>query len=253
MMFRSSLRHPIERRGQQRLTRIAREHRSNRRMEQCLDDSAVVRFAPYVSEGSSCTTTPIGGGLEVMFAGPSSTERPELERFVMHAFERKHDAVVRTFMPILIGCRDRDRRLRSVVGLRAATSGPLYLERYLARSAEGLIAARTGQDARRESIVEVGNLAGRNCRGALCLVAALPGLLLALRFEWIVFTATRAVRGMLASLEAPVTELGLAAEACVAQGLDQWGRYYRNDPRVCAAWLPSARQIPAFASRMSRH
>src|SRR6188768_948523 len=63
----------------------------------------------------------IGGGLQLSFAGPVSPSRVEFEQFVMRAFEREHDAAVRTFMPLLVGCRDRERGLRSVVGLRPAT------------------------------------------------------------------------------------------------------------------------------------
>jgi hypothetical protein len=105
----------------------------------------------------------------------------------------------------------------------------------------------------RDGMVEVGNLAGLNCRAAVRLVASLPGLLLAMRFEWVVFTATTTVRQMLAAFGAPVIELARAGEACAAGGLDRWGRYYRNDPRVCAGWLPLARDIPAFATRTPEH
>jgi len=47
-------------------------------------------------------------------------------------------------------------------------------------------------------VVEVCNLAGLNCRAAMRMVAALPAYLLASEFRWIVFTATSAVRGILA-------------------------------------------------------
>jgi hypothetical protein len=221
-------------------------------MEPSLDDATAVRFAPLTREDAPRTGARIGGGFEMLFAGPESPERPELERFVVSAFEREHDAVVRTFMPMLVGCRDRERRLRSVVGLRATGTVPLFLERYLDRPAEDLIAAKTGRTVRRDGIVEVGNLAGLNCRAAMRLVASLPGLLLSLRFEWVVFTATTTVRQMLAVLGAPVAELARAGEACAAGGIDRWGHYYRNDPRVCAGWLPYARRIPAFAVRMPR-
>jgi hypothetical protein len=219
-------------------------------MEPSINDATADRFAPFTCDGAPHTTRPIGAGLEVIFAGTESPDRPELERFVMHAFEREHDAVVRTFMPMLVGCRDRERRLRSVVGLRAAPSEPFFLERYLDRPAHDLIADKTGRAVRRDGIVEVGNLAGLNCRATVRLVASLPGLLLSMRFEWVVFTATITVREMLAAFGAPVTELARAGEACAAGGIDRWGRYFRNDPRVCAGWLPSARELPAFAARI---
>jgi hypothetical protein len=222
-------------------------------MEQSLDDATAARFAPFTREDVPHTTLPIGAGLEMMFAGPGSPVRADLEQFVVQAFEREHDAVVRTFMPVLVGCRDRERRLRSVVGLRAASAEPFFLERYLDRPAHELLADSSRRAVHRDGIVEVGNLAGLNCRAAVRLVASLPGLLLAMRFEWVVFTATTTVRQMLAAFGAPVIELARAGEACAAGGIDRWGRYYRNDPRVCAGWLPLARDIPAFAARTHGH
>jgi hypothetical protein len=41
-------------------------------------------------------------------------------------------------------------------------------------------------------------------------------------------------------------ELSTADRARVAGGADEWGRYYMNDPRVMAGFLPSARAIPAL-------
>jgi hypothetical protein len=107
----------------------------------------------------------------------------------------------------------------------------------------------SGRDVRRDRIVEIGNLAGRHCRASVRLVASLPGLLLSMRYDWVVFTATRTVRSMLETLGAPLVELAPAGEACAAGGVDRWGRYYSTDPRVCAGYLPLARTIPAFAGR----
>ena len=195
----------------------------------------------------------IGGGLQLSFAGPVSSCRAEFEQFVMRAFEREHDAVVRTFMPLLVGCRDRECGLRSVVGLRPAAGQALYLERYLDRPVDEVIGVTSGQDVRRDRVVEIGNLAGRNCRASVRLVASLPGLLLSMRFDWVVFTATSTVRGILETLGAPLFELAPAGEACAAGGIDRWGRYYSSDPRVCAGYLPLARTIPAFAGRSRGH
>ena len=191
----------------------------------------------------------IGGGLELVVADPGHADRVRLEQFVADAFAREHEARVRTFMPLLVGCRDAERRVRGVVGLRRADSGPLFLERYLERPADELLSESAGHAVPRDRIVEIGNLAGCHCRAAARLIAALPPLLLAQRFEWVVFTATRVVRGMLDAFDAPLIDLAPAAEACVAGGVDEWGRYYATDPRVCAGYLPLARRLPAFNAR----
>jgi hypothetical protein len=214
-----------------------------------LNDATPDRLGLLLGAGPSRVAPATAGHLRLGFAGPACPERPEFERFVVRAFEREHDAVIRTFMPVLVGWRNRDHELCSVVGLRNAAAGELFLERYLDRPVHEAIGAASGREVRRERVVEIGNLAGGHCRAALRLVATLPSLLLALRFEWVVFTATRTVRGMLETLGAPLIELGPAAEACVTGGTDRWGRYYSNDPRVCAGWLPNAGEVPAFGGR----
>lgn len=180
-------------------------------------------------------------------ADADAPERGELEAFVAEAFRRGHDATVASFMPTLLSLRDGSGRLRSVVGLRGAVPQALYLERYLDLPVESAIAAATGRAIRREQVVEVGNLAGSNCRAAVRMVALLPSYLLSLEYRWIVFTATSAVRGILQGLGAPLVELARADGTRVAEGPDRWGRYYDTDPRVLAGYLPLSRRIPGFS------
>lgn len=162
------------------------------------------------------------------------------------AFKRRHEATVASFMPTLLSLRDSAGGLRGVVGLRPAASRALYLEQYLDRPVESAIASATGRAIGREQVVEVGNLAGVNCRAAIRMVALLPAYLLSLDYQWIVFTATSTVRGILQSFGAPLVELGRADGARVAGAPDRWGRYYESDPRVFAGHLPASRAIPGF-------
>ena len=180
-------------------------------------------------------------------ADAGAPERGELEAFVAEAFRRGHDATVASFMPTLLSLRDGSGRLRSVVGLRGATAAPLFLEHYLEQPVEAALATATGRAIRREQVVEVGNLAGSNCRAAVRMVALLPSYLLSLEYRWIVFTATSTVRGILQGLGAPLVELARADGRRVADGPDRWGRYYDTDPRVLAGYLPLSRRIPGFS------
>ena len=199
---------------------------------------------------------PVGsshGRLRLAEAGHGDGGRPELEAFVRAAFARSHAAEVHSFMPSLIGFRDREQRLRGVLGLRPAATGPLYLEQYLDLPVEAAVSAATGRTLQRADIVEVGNLAAANCRSAVRMVAQLPSWLLARDFSWIVFTATRTVRQILLGFGAPLVELARANGARVAGGLDSWGGYYDHDPRVFAGYLPDSWRLSAFTQAGQDH
>ena len=196
---------------------------------------------------------PLGRALRLASVGTGSPERLELEDFVGAAFKRKHDATVTSYLPTLLSFRDAAGALRGVVGLRGAGEHRLYLEQYLEQPIEAAIAAAAGRSVRREQVVEVGNLAGTNCRSAVRMVALLPSHLLARDFNWIVFTATSAVRGILLGFGAPLIELARADGARVANAGDEWGRYYDTDPRVFAGFLPDSLQIPAFVPAAHDH
>jgi hypothetical protein len=176
-------------------------------------------------------------------------QRRRLERFIEHAFARHHGATVRAFMPRLLALEGRRGRVCGVVGFRNAAAEPLFLERYLDKPVELALADQVGGQVARERIVEVGNLASLSCRAACHLVAALPRILLADGNQWIVFTATSAVRGMIAKFRAPVIELARATRDRL-EDADEWGRYYDNDPRVVAGYLQNGIAPAAGAELM---
>ena len=172
---------------------------------------------------------PLGSSLRLAAAESGSSERAELESFVGDAFVRKHDATVTSFMPTLLSFRDPAGALRGVVGLRGAGDQPLYLEQYLDQPVESAIASACAARSRRE-VVEVGNLAGANCRTAVRMVALLPAHLLAHHYQWIVFTATSAVREILLGFGAPLIELARAEPRASRAGIRPVGQVLRDRP-----------------------
>jgi hypothetical protein len=198
-------------------------------------------------ERNSVRSPPDVADSRLIICEPASEQRQELERFIRATFAASHGAQVSSFLPTLLALQDAGR-IRSVAGFRPATHEALFLERYLDRPIEEVLAARmraqrpdailSRQPIVRSEIVEVGNLAGTHCRAAFRLVLALPQLLLSRGYRWIVFTGTRTVRGLLNAYGTPLIELGPAHGACVNGMADDWGRYYEADPRVMAGYLP---------------
>lgn len=172
-------------------------------------------------------------------SGPQAADRAELEAFVGAAFRRQHGATVRAYLPVLVGLRDAAGGLAGVAGYRAGAEGPLYLEQYLAWPVEDIIASRLGAGAiARTAIAEIGNFACRDCATAATMVGVLAELLRERRHDWVVFTATRTVRGIMRHMGLRLTELALAQRSQLVAA-DDWGRYYDKDPRVMLGYVPS--------------
>lgn len=170
--------------------------------------------------------------------------RAEAEAFVRRRFLRSHGAHISTFMPTLLLLTDGDDEIAAVAGFRSAAREPLFLERYLPVPIEQAITSQCGAHVQRTEIVEVGNFAALDSRRAKILMSFMPPWFLERSARWIAFTATTSIRRILSAMGGRCMEIGVADGARVAGGADEWGRYYSNDPRVMAGYLPSARRIP---------
>jgi hypothetical protein len=178
--------------------------------------------------------------------GRDHARRAEAEAFIRQRFLRTHGAHIATFMPTLLLLTDGADDLCAAAGFRSAAAEPLFLERYLTVPIERAVSSRACTAARRSDIVEVGNFAALDSRRARILMSFMPAFFLEQSARWIVFTATASIRGILAGLGGHCIEVSAADGARVAGGADEWGRYYSQDPRVMAGYLPSARRIPAL-------
>jgi hypothetical protein len=178
----------------------------------------------------------------ISLCSSNAAERPELERFIREAFERKHGAVVRSFMPVLLGMRNENGTVIGAAGYRSAAYEQLFLEQYLGEPIEALIARRnSGVQVARAEIAEIGNFACRDCASAIRMVGILATFLLDQRHRWVVFTATSTVRGIMRKIGIRLAEIAHAEPSRVAITADDWGRYYLSDPKVMLGHVPSYR------------
>jgi len=143
-------------------------------------------------------------------------------------------------MPSLLVLAEPAGPLEGAAGIRRADAGALYLERYLDEPIEDRIERCSGVRARRSAIVELGNFACRDSRVAGMFMSLLPATLLGRGLSWIAFTATLPVRRILQRLGGRTFDLAPADGACARDGADDWGRYYSQQPRVLAGYLPHA-------------
>lgn len=168
-------------------------------------------------------------------SGPQAEDRLELEGFVRYVFRRAYGAKIKYFMPQLMSLRNEQGSLLAVCGLRHASEGELFLERYLEASVEAVLSLHTGVDVARQEIVEIGNLSVAEPSTIRCLLASVSLYLHGTSAEWAVFTGIPALRNSLMKLNMQLEILGDAKITALPENeRAAWGSYYDECPQVMA-------------------
>ena len=168
--------------------------------------------------------------------------RSAVEKFIRERFFEHYGAHIQHFMPCLLALVDDDGILRGAAGLRSAASGPLFLERYLARPIEQEILLRNGRVLNRNEIVEVGNFGTLAPGSARVLIVALTDLLVAQGFRWICFTGTPMLINSFQRLGLSPLCVGQARPECLGDEVADWGTYYQTNPKVMVGEIMGGQQ-----------
>lgn len=177
--------------------------------------------------------------LELVICSPQDADpdlRRQMESVVTGHFARIYGANVTRFMPLLLGLRQQGQIL-AVVGLRPAADEALFLEQYLDEPVAQLISQR-GLSARRENVIEVGNLVSTSPGLARLLIVALTHYLHSSGFQWVAFTGTPALLNSFSRLTLSPIDLGAADPARLGDSASEWGSYYDTRPHVMAGYIP---------------
>ena len=121
-----------------------------------------------------------------------------------------------------------------MAGWRCAGTEQLFLENYLDVPIETAVSRLAGRPVDRQRIVEVGNLAAEVRGGGVEVILTLAAHLDRLGFEWVVFTATSELIGMLRRLGLPPLALAAADPERLGADAGAWGSYYATHPVVVA-------------------
>ncbi len=191
------------------------------------------------SEQKSGAATPQYHNSDCYLLDSDHPRRATWEAFIYQRFKSVHGAEVDHFLPVLLGC-DEAGRPGAAVGICPGDRGTMFLEQYLEAPIEQLIARLQEQPVSRGSIVEIGNLVVTSRTAGLALMLTLTALLARHEFKWMVFTATNAVERMLNRLGYAPFYLADARIECLGDKAGQWGRYYKNRPRVLVGSIDHA-------------
>lgn len=162
-----------------------------------------------------------------------SDDRQGTEQFIYQRFAHQYGANLRFFLPLLLSASTEDG-IKAALGFQSA-SQPLFLEQYLDCDIDTTLALLTQSQIERERVVEIGNLASGRQRATQTLFLLLAQILHGAGYEWVVFTANRAVRTWMATLQLPTLLIREADPARLDDKGASWGRYYDDRPVVLAA------------------
>ncbi|MFF7107207.1 thermostable hemolysin [Pseudomonas sichuanensis] len=190
------------------------------------------------SQWSNLLPLPIGSHadhhahLSLHLAGDSTREG--LEHFIHQCFATVHQADVQHFLPELLALHDSHGRLIAAAGMRPASQGPLFLERYLDVPLEAAVSRVAGISLDRICMVEVGNLASLSAGSARIMIIAVTWLLGTRGLEWVAFTGAATLINSFQRLGLMPTVLASADPDRLQGQADQWGTYYHQRPQVFA-------------------
>lgn len=202
---------------------------------------------PAGDDGAGADLHPPPGGPRFALHPMGDPRRAEVEDFVRGVYAEHYGARVGAFAPMLVSLSDGER-IVAAAGYRSAAQ-PLFLERYLDRPVERLLAGLAGAP-KRAAIVEVGHLASRRAGEGRRLILRLAQHLGSLQVQWVVSTLTEELRQVFARMGVQPVALGIADAARLGDDAADWGSYYDHRPLVLAGSLPLA--LRRLAPRIAR-
>ena len=192
-----------------------------------------------------------GAGHRVEWIDRAHPDRMDVQRFIADIFRRRHGAEIQYFTDVLIGCRDRDGKWAAALGFTPLACRGAFLEQYLDRPVEQVIARHEGpgnprHPVSRWDIVEVGNLAAIRAGAARSLILLMTRYLHRRHFRWVVFTATRELANSFARLSFAPVAMAPADPRKLNGAANRWGTYYDNRPQVMYGDIDAAHeQLPS--------
>lgn len=170
-------------------------------------------------------------------------DRRAVETLISASYAVNYGATVVGWAPMLVSLAV-DGRMCAAAGYRGADR-PLFLEQYLAAPIEEILSEQHGTPITRARVVEVGHLASIQHGAGRRLIRVLAQHLAACGYQWVVLTATRELRLMLARMGARFVTLADADPRLLGpEAAARWGTYYAHAPAVIAGeLLPNLRRF----------
>lgn len=161
-------------------------------------------------------------------------DKSHVESYIQARYEKAFNAHVDEFMPMFVAIYNQQQQLLSACGYRVASDEALFLEQYLDKPADDMMSNEFGQIIERHKLIEFGQLASFSHGMSPMHFMLMAEHLVALGYEWCIFTATDPLYAMMCRLGLQPTILANANSASVTDAQYKWGTYYHHQPKVSA-------------------
>jgi hypothetical protein len=175
----------------------------------------------------------------VSACAPQDATRAALERYIASIFHAAYGATVMEYLPLLCSL-EWNHSYTAALGLRGATSGDLFCEKYLDLSIEGQARCEFARRVRRDEVMELGNLVASQPGQAVSLYLLVVRAMSRAGINYLVFAANRAVRASIRRCGFATRELCAADPGRLGEGAQEWGSYYEGQPMVVMADIREA-------------
>lgn len=170
--------------------------------------------------------------------------------FAKELFKQHHDAQINPQYSQWHSISAESGEPLAVLGYRGAADGPLFLESYVSQPIEQILSARFGRFFERREIVEIGCFAA-NPSPALIRLWLDAAKLLGGGYTVAVATLTAPLREYFARVGLPLIAIQRASQSRLCDADESWGRYYEQNPWVCAGMIADgAHALARYAERL---
>lgn len=178
-------------------------------------------------------------GINIDLFSKDSPEYSVIEDHIYAKLKKKYSFDTPYSFPYLLSLTCNNH-ICATIGICAAESGPLFLEKYLKYPVEQEIGMCFKTAIRRESIVEAGNVISSWRGNNQLLFILLLDLLLRSDREWLTLFSNKEIDPVLKKINFTTIPLSQATVKMFADGKEQWGSYFHVAPRIVVLHIPSA-------------
>lgn len=177
--------------------------------------------------------TPAGTELPVVdVCYYSAPERETLERYISSVFHAAYGAKILDYLPLLFSLSNNSGDYTAALGLRSASYGELFSERYLDDSVEHYVDAYCGKPCDRQNIMELGNLVSSQARQSAFLYLLVTAAMAQSGVDYLLFCANKAVRASIKRSGFTPVVIDQARPERLGDHASDWGSYYEGEPLV---------------------